>query len=311
MTAGASGPVTVALSISSFGEADPEPLEDLRRSVRVLDNPHGRKLNADEVADLLREADATIAGTEPLSAEVLEQAPRLKAISRVGVGLGNVDLDAAERFGIRVFSTPDAVTDAAAELALAGLLSVLRHVAAMDAELRAGRWTRRMGSLLRGKTVGIVGTGRIGCRVAALLAPFEVRLLGFDPGADAVRVDAAGIELVDLDELLGAADVVMLHAAGNERIVDAGRIGLMKKGAVLVNAARGSLVDEAALRDALAGGRLGGAYIDTFETEPYEGPLRELDNVVLTPHAGSFAREARALMEREAVDNLLGFLLER
>src|SRR4051812_37196202 len=118
-------PLTVALSISSFGEADPAPLELLRANADVLENPHGRKLSADEVVELLTQADATIAGTEPLNASVLERVPNLKAISRVGIGLDNVDLDAAERLGIRVFNTPDAVTDAAAELTVAGMLDAL------------------------------------------------------------------------------------------------------------------------------------------------------------------------------------------
>jgi D-3-phosphoglycerate dehydrogenase len=168
-----------------------------------------------------------------------------------------------------------------------------------------------MGTLLRGKTVGIVGTGRIGSRVAELLRPFEPRLLGFDPAADAERVRAAGIELVGLDTLLAESDVVTLHAAARGTLLGAEELSRMKPGAVLVNAARGNLVDEQALHAALAGGRLGGAFVDVFAKEPYDGPLRELDNAVLTPHAGSFAREARALMETEAVDNLLGFLLKR
>lgn len=302
---------TVALSVSSFGAASDEPLQRLRESgARVLENPHGRKLSADEVVELLSQADGTIAGTEPLNAQVLEQVPNLRAISRVGVGLDNVDLDAAERLGIRVFSTPEAVTDAAAELTLAGMLTLLRHVAFMDSELRAGRWTRTMGSLLRGKTVGIVGVGRIGRRVAALLAPFEPRLLGFDPHPDEERVRAAGVELVDLEELLTQSDIVTLHAAAGDQVIGARELDLIGPDGHLVNVARGTLIDEDALHSALAEKRIAGAYLDTFGEEPYEGALRELPNVVLTPHAGSFAKEARALMESEAVENLLGYLYD-
>lgn len=276
----------------------------------MLENPHGRKLSADEVVELLSQADGTIAGTEPLNARVLEQVPNLRAISRVGVGLDNVDLEAAERLGIRVFSTPEAVTDAAAELTLAGLLTLLRHVAFMDSELRAGRWTRTMGSLLRGKTVGIVGVGRIGGRVAELLQPFSPRLLGFDPHPDATRARVAGVEFVELDELLRQSDVVTLHAAAGEQLIGARELELIGPEGYLVNVARGTLVDEDALQTALAEQRIAGAYLDTFRHEPYEGGLRELPNVVLTPHAGSFAKEARALMETEAVENLLGYLSE-
>jgi D-3-phosphoglycerate dehydrogenase len=292
----------VALSVSSFGAAGPEPLDELRSAgVEILENPHGRKLSEDEVAELVREADGVIAGTEPLTEAVMEQATRLRVISRVGVGMDNVDLAAAERRGIAVCNTPDAVTDAAAELALGGMLSTLRHLNEMDAELRAGRWTRKMGALLRGKTVGIVGLGRVGRRVGALLQPFEVRLLGHD----IVQVDGWAGEQVSLGELLAEADVVTLHVSGGGRLLGQNELAAMKPGAVLVNAARGGLVDEDALHEALSEGRLAGAYLDVFESEPYEGPLRELPNVLLTPHAGSYAREARALMEQEAVRNLL------
>jgi D-3-phosphoglycerate dehydrogenase / 2-oxoglutarate reductase len=292
----------VALSVSSFGAAGPEPLDELRSAgVEILENPHGRKLSEDEVVELVREADGVIAGTEPLTEAVFEQCTRLRVISRVGVGMDNVDLAAAERRGIAVCNTPDAVTDAAAELALGGMLAALRHLSEMDAELRAGRWTRKMGSLLRGKTVGIVGLGRVGHRVAALLAPFEPRLLGHD----VVQVDGFAGEQVSLDELLSQSDVVTLHVSGGGTLIGPGELAAMKPGAVLVNAARGGLVDEAALHEALSEGRLGGAYLDVFAKEPYEGPLTELPNVLLTPHAGSYAREARALMEQEAVRNLL------
>jgi D-3-phosphoglycerate dehydrogenase len=304
----------IALSVSSFGDAGPEPLEALRSAgVEVVKNPHGRKLSEDEVTDLVRDVDGVIAGTEPLTAAVLEQAPRLRVISRVGVGMDNVDLAAAERLNIAVCNTPDAVTDAAAELALGGMLSVLRHLNEMDAELRAGRWTRKMGRLLRGKTVGIVGLGRIGRRVATLLGPFEPRLLAYDvaPVDDWAREH--GVELVQLEQLLAESDVVTLHVsgAGDARGALLGERELfetMKPSSVLVNAARGGLVDEDALHRALSSGRLAGAHIDVYESEPYTGPLRELPNALLTPHAGSFAQEARALMEQEAVSNVLGRL---
>ena len=256
---------------------------------------------------MLSDADGVIAGTEPLDASVLEQAGRLRVISRVGVGLDNVDLVAARRLGIAVRNTPDAVTDAAAELTLAGMLGVLRHVSQMDADMRAGKWTRRMGGLLRGKTVGIVGFGRVGRRLAELLAPFRLRLLAHDVLPDRVAAAALDVEIVELRELLVAVDIVTLHLSGppEECVVAAPELALLRPGAIVVNASRGGYVDESALQAALAEGRLGGAYLDTFEHEPYDGPLRELPNVVLTPHAGSYAREARARMEIEAVENLL------
>lgn len=303
------GAPRVALSISSFGDASAEPMERLNAAgVVVVPNPKGGKLALEDVMALLADCDATIAGTEPLTDAVFEAAPRLRVISRVGIGLDNVDLEAAERRGIAVCNTPDAVTDPVSELAVGGLLGVLRHIAHMDRELRAGNWTRLMGGLLRERTVGIVGFGRVGRRVAELLGPFGCRLIACDPSPVEDAARERGVEVVTHAELIAIADVVTLHCASEQCVMGPAEIAAMRPGAILVNTSRGSMVDEEALYAALADGRLAGAYIDVFAREPYDGPLRELDTVLLTPHAGSFGAEARAQMELEAVDNLLASL---
>lgn len=303
----AEGRPTVLLSVSSFGAAGDGPLRLLEAAgVNVVPNPHGRKLREDEVAELIAGVDGVIAGTEPLNATVLERAGRLRVISRVGVGLENVDLNAALRMGIVVRNTPEALTDAVAELTLGGILSVIRQIGRMDRDMHAGAWERQMGGLLRGKTVGIVGLGRIGRRLAELLHPFEVRLLAADRAPEPAVADQLGVRYVELDELLRESDVVTLHLPGLEdSLIGADEIATMRPGAILVNASRGGLVDEAALHAALADGRLAGAYLDTFASEPYDGPLRDLPTVLLTPHAGSYAAEARERMETEAAQNLL------
>lgn len=296
----------VLISTSSFGRADARPLELLaERGFEVMLNPFGRTLTENEAAELLADADGVIAGTEPLTAAVLAASPRLRAICRVGVGLDNVDLAAALARGVRVFNTPDAVTDAVAELTVGGLLTLLRRTHRMDAALRAGDWSKTMGELLGGKTVGVIGLGRVGKRVCELLVPFRVRLLAEDIAPDAGWAATHGVTVVDLPALLAAADVVTLHASGSDLILGAPELAALRPGAYVVNAARGGSVDEEALLEALAAGRLGGAYLDTFAREPYHGPLAELENVLLTPHVGSYAREARARMESEAVALLL------
>ena len=309
------GPLTVAISVSTFGAADPAPRTLLAAAgAALVENPHGRTLKEPEVAELLRDADGLIAGTEPLTAAVLEGSPRLRAISRVGVGTDNVDLAAAARLGIAVFNTPDAVTQAAAELTLGGILSVLRHIHFMDRELREGRWTRKMGNLLSGKTVGIVGLGRVGKRVAGLLEPFGVERLGYDIFPDAAWAQEHGVTITPFHRLLERSDIVTIHTSKSPDvgpIFGAAELGLLKPGAVIVDTARGEVLDETALVEALGDGRLGGAYLDVFAQEPYDGPLRELPNVLLTPHAGSYAEEARLRMETEAVQQLLSFLTER
>jgi D-3-phosphoglycerate dehydrogenase len=302
----------VLLSVSSFGVASDEPMLVLESAgVNIIPNPHGRKLREEEIIDLIPQADALIAGTEPLNANVLASAKRLRVISRVGVGLENVDLNAARELGIAVRNTPEALTDAVAELTLGGMLNVLRHVGHMDREMHEGIWERRMGSLLRDKTVGVIGLGRIGRRLVELLRPFEVRVVAHDRAPDPEVAKQLGVTYVDLDSLLSTADIITLHLPGTtEALIGSREIGLIRPTAILLNASRGGLVDEAALVKALQDKRLAGAYLDTFETEPYDGPLTGLTSVLMTPHAGSYAAEARATMEIEAVQNMLESLKE-
>ncbi|MGH9465154.1 MAG: phosphoglycerate dehydrogenase [Thermoanaerobaculia bacterium] len=299
----------VAISTSSFARVDRRPLERLAAAqYTVRTNPHGRTLSHDETAALLAGAVGLIAGTETLDRALFAQATSLRVISRCGAGLDNVDLAAAAALGIVVRSVARAHVQAVAELTLAGILDVLRHLARGDRSIRAGAWEKPMGSLLTGKTVGIVGLGRTGKALVRLLEPFSVSLLATDPVEDAVFAAAFGVQYRALGELLQASDIVTLHLPYGEAVhhlLDRDRLAAMKPGAALVNTARGGLVDEAALAEALAAGQLSGAYLDVFEREPYAGPLTVCETALLTPHVGSSAAEARAAMELEAVENLL------
>ncbi|MCP4202456.1 MAG: phosphoglycerate dehydrogenase [bacterium] len=304
----------IFISTSSFGRVSPEPLDALDRagySYRL--NPHSRKLEAEETREALAGVDGLIAGTELLDRGILTAADSLKAISRVGTGLESVDLVAAEELGIRVSTTPDPPARAVAELALGGLLAVLRHLVPADRDLRRGSWQKPMGQLLSGKTVGIIGTGRAGRALVDLLSPFHCRHLAVDLQPDPAWAQQNGVEYTRIDSLLTASDVVSLHvplSPETRNLLDRRRIELMKHGAVLVNCARGGLVDEAALAENLRDGRLAGAYLDVFEDEPYHGGLIELRNTLLTPHIGSYAAECRLQMELEAVENLVRALAE-
>ena len=302
----------VFVSTSSFGTVGREPLERLAAAgCEVELNPHGRKLRTDELPGLLAGVDGLLAGTEPLGREVLAGASSLQAISRCGVGLDNVDLEAARELGISVTNTPDAHVDAVAELVLGGTLDILRRISLSDRRIRAGTWTKPMGSLLRGKTVGILGLGLVGRALVDLLQPFETRILAHDLAPDAAFAAARGVRLCELEALLEASEVLSIHLPflpSTRGFLDRSRLERLSEGAIVVNAARGGLVDEAALFDLLSSGRLSGAYIDVFEREPYTGPLAELDSVVLTPHIGSYAAEARLAMELEAANNLIRLL---
>lgn len=303
----------VLITTSSFNVAAADSLALLRQAgFEIATNPHGRKLGEDEVAGLLGDdVVGMIAGTEPLTRRVLSGARGLKVVSRCGIGLDSVDLAAAAEIGIEVTNTPDAPSAAVAELTLGLMLDQLRRISQADRQIRAGQWKPLMGGLLAARTLGIVGYGRIGRRVARLARAFGARVLAHD----AAGVAADGVaEASALEPLLAQADIVTLHMPsqkGAGHFLDAQRIGRMKRGAVLVNTARGDLVDEAALAQAIREGRLGGAALDTYEKEPYAGPLAELPQVVLTAHMGSYAEESRGIMEREAADNLYKGLAAR
>lgn len=298
---------TILITTSSFGKADKEPLERLRQAgfdIRL--NPFGRKLTEAEVLELIEAHQPTgmIAGVEPLSRKVLIAANRLKMISRCGIGMESVDMTAAKERGISVANTPEGPTVAVAELTVGMILTLLRKIHLSDAGIRAGQWVRPMGSLLHGKTVGIIGCGRIGASVAMHLKAFGCQILG----CDIIQKDAGFIEIAEPNRLLAESDIISLHIPGGEanyHFIDRQRMGFMKKGAFLINAARGDLVDETALAEALQSGHLAGAALDTFEKEPYDGPLKDMDNVLLTAHIGSYAAEARGMMEMQAVENLM------
>ncbi len=300
----------VLVTTSSFSLQDPAPKAALAGAgFEIHENPFKRKLTESEVMGLLAEHEPVglFAGVEPLTAKVLEaSAPHLKVISRCGIGLDTVDLDAAKRLGIRVFNTPDAPSQAVAELTIALILAVLRRIAEADAAVRRGDWKPMMGRLLGSRTVGVVGLGRIGARVATLCAAFGSPVLAYEPRPDAAI--PAGTKKASLEDVLKNSDIVTLHVPmtpENKYLIDARRLAAMKAGSLLINASRGGLVDEAALLQALQDKRLSGAALDTFEDEPYKGPLRNLPQVVLTPHMGSAAEECRSRMEREAADNLI------
>jgi D-3-phosphoglycerate dehydrogenase len=301
----------IAITTSSFGKESSQPVDDLRRAgFELVFNPHGRKLTKPETVELLRDADGLIAGTEALDREVLSQLPKLRVISRVGAAVDNVDREYAKERGIPVFNTPDGPTNGVAELALGGLLALIRRIPQSDASVRRGEFSKPMGRLLRGKTVAIVGLGRIGKALVRLLQPFGVIILAVDPVRDEKFAQEFGVRYVHFEEALLEADVISLHLSGSTKtaLFGAKELAKMKPGAVLINAARGGWIDEAALLAALQSGRLGGAYLDVFAAEPYKGPLAALENVVLTAHIGSYALECRIGMEVEAARKVIDFL---
>jgi len=296
----------ILITTSSFAQLDSAPRLLLDSSeYEIIENPHKRRLTEDEVSELLsKDVVGLIAGLEPLNRKVLSKS-NLKVISRVGAGLSNIDLEAADELGIRVRSTPYGPTTAVAEMTLGMLLSLLRGVPKMDRALHEGRWEKMIGFQLEGKSVGIVGFGRIGQKFASLLEPFGVRIFIIDPLMESEKMQ---YPVVSLDSVLSSVDVLSFHISGDECLIERDHFSKMKPGVILLNAARGGVVNESALEEALEKDIVGGAWVDTFEQEPYVGPLSKYHNVILTPHIGSYTLEGRRNMETEAVNNLLSAL---
>jgi len=260
---------------------------------------------------------AVIAGSEPYNDRVLAGLPDLRVISRNGVGYDKVDIPAATRRGVAVTITPDGNYLAVAEHAFALLLAVARNIAESTRETRGGTWQRRSQLIpLRGRTLGIVGLGRIGRGVATRAKAFGLRVLAYEPRPDLDFVQQQGIELVELVQLFTASDFVTLHTpltSATKELINRRSLALMKPGSILINTARGGLVNEADLYDALSSGHLAGAGLDVLAVEPplANHPLLSLDNLTISPHVASLDEQAIQDMSLAAAHNIIEVLAGR
>ncbi len=298
----------ILITTSSFGKFDSTPLDLCKNlNFEYTLNPYGRALTEKEALKLYVGYDAILAGTEPITRKVIEaHRHTLKIISRCGVGTDNVDHTAAKEHNIKILCTPNAPTQATAEQALTLMLCVLRKTPSMHTDLVQGVWKKQMGNLLHKKKVGIVGYGRIGKTVAKLLKIFDCEIACHDP-----YVKDADCKNLPLHELLAWANIITLHCSKEKNtpaLMGEKEFSLMQKGSWFINVARGELVDEQALYVALKNNHLAGAGVDVFRDEPYKGSLSQLENIVLTPHVSSYAKEARIEMELQAMQNLLNTL---
>lgn len=297
--------IRVLIGPSTFGSADQGPIKKLSEAgFEIIKNSFGRKFTKKELIDNLPGVSGLIAGLENLDSEVLKSSG-LKVISRCGSGVENIDFKTARDLGIKVYSTPDAPTVAVAELTVGAMLTLLRHVTQLDRDMHKGKWAKEQGLQLSGKTVVIIGFGRIGSRVARLLRAFDVNIIAVDPHIDRNTANTEHVEYAALTDALPRADIITIHASGNSEILGDKEFKILKKGAFLLNSSRGAAVSESALVSALVESRIAGAWCDSFIEEPYTGALTKFENVLLTPHIGSFTKECRSMMEMEAVDNLI------
>jgi D-3-phosphoglycerate dehydrogenase / 2-oxoglutarate reductase len=295
---------TVAITPRSF-RSTPGPHIDLLRATGLETRypEQERPLTEDEMVELVEGCAGLVVGVDPVSRRVLEAGP-LRAVVKYGSGTDNIDLAAADVLGVDVSSTPGANARSVAELVIGLLLALARHIAFHDRRVREGAWERRLGSELAGKRLGIVGYGKVGREVGRIARALGMEVVAYDP-----FVGEADVELLDLESLLASSDAVSLHVPLGEStrgLIGARELAAMRSGALLVNTARGGIVEERALADALASGLLAGAAIDTFVEEPPVGsPLLVLDNVVLSPHAGAATAEATHRAGVQAVHQLL------
>lgn len=251
----------------------------------------------EELKEIIGDIDAALIGMDIYNEEVFKIAPKLKAVAKFGVGVDNIDGEAAKKYGIKVLNAPGENANAVAELTVAFMINVLRGVLPLHKEMEKGKWPRFMGNEIKGKTVGLLGFGAISKLVAKKLAAFECELIACDLYPDEKAAQKYGVDMVAMDELIARSDIVSIHipaAKDTLHLFNDTTFAKMKRGSYLINAARGALVDLDALSRAVLSGHIAGAALDTFEVEPLpaDSPILQCENIVLTPHTGSETKES-------------------
>ena len=301
----------VFVSTHPFGSTSKEPMKLLKSNdFEVRLNPLEHKMTSSELAKEIKDSEILIAGTEKITEDVFQNAPKLKLISRVGIGLDGVDFELCKKYGVRVAYTPDAPTMAVAELCVAMILDLARQITITDKNIRIGFWKRYMGTLLYGKTIGIFGMGRIGKSLVHLLSSFNVKFLVHDINPDIAFGRLYNVNFVSKEEVLKNSDVVSVNIPLKKDTIDyitTKELSMIQPHAILINTARGGIINENDLYVALKNKQIAGAAVDVFEEEPYNGNLCELDNCLLTCHMGASTIDSRTDMEVQAVEEAIRF----
>jgi D-3-phosphoglycerate dehydrogenase len=303
---------TVFVGTEIFAAPLAEPAEVLRtEGFQIRLNPFHRLLKKEDYPKCLSEVDYVLAGLEPYDAAVFSSYPRLRVVSRIGIGVNSIDLDAARAHEVHVYNTPEAPSRSVAELTIGFLVCLLRGIMPMNQQCHQQAWTPSLGREIAHVIVGLLGFGRIGGLVAQRLQTFGSRVLACDPRWDEEKAARWGVTRVGFEELLAASDVVSLHLPldpSTAHLIRRPQLDAMKQGAWLINTSRGGIVDDAALIERLRSGRLAGAALDVFETEPDLRRYAGVPNLLMSPHVGSHTVEARHRMEMGAVRNLLAYV---
>ena len=302
----------IFVALSTFAAEDHRPLELLESSGYPYKiHTTGKRITTPELLRDGIDASVILAGVEPYDGATLLQLPALRCISRCGVGVDSIDLQVAKQRELVVANTPTIPIEAVAELALTMFLALSRNIRPQANLMQVRRWERLSTHLLAGRTVGLIGLGRIGQRVAQLCRAFNASVIAHDPMAENTIARNLGVNLVTMEKLLTESDIVSIHAsksADQQVLIGSLELARMKRGSVLVNLARGEMIDEGALVAALSSGHLAGAGLDVFSKEPYQGPLCDFEQVILTPHSATLPVETRTAMELQCVENAIEFL---
>lgn len=301
----------VAVTSRSFSKHPVLRAEMLARYETVTFNDEGKSLKGDALAEFLKGHSKAITALEKIDESLLSKLPELEVIGKVGVGIDMLDLEAMDRHGVKLGWQGGTNKRSVSELALSLMLTSLRKIVPVNEDLRSGNWKQQKGRTLSGKTVGVVGLGNVGKDLISLLSSFGCRVLGYDVFVDSEFCESHGVEVSDLDRLLSESDIVSLHLSLNDDtrgMIGRDQLAKMKKDALIVSTARGGLVDETALKEALQSGNLGAAALDVFEQEPpVDTELLSLPNFLGTPHVGGSTEEAIVAMGRVAIEGLEKF----
>jgi len=304
----------ILVAPSTFCGFDDTPFQILKdNGFEIVKNKYEKKLNENQLLELSKDCIGIIAGTEKYSREILKNLPRLKVISRLGVGIDNIDVDYAMKKNIAIFKTLQSPALAVAEMTVALILNILRNVTNSNNNLKNGNWNKQMGSLFSGKTLGIIGLGSIGKELVKICRGFNLNILAYDIFEDNNFKKTHNIKYVELNNLLSESDIITIHlnlSKDTQKLIDQSNLEKLKKNAIIINTARGEIIDELALKNHLEKKKIRGAGLDVFTSEPYYGELTNLENTILTPHISSYAREIRIKMELESSNNLIKGLNE-
>jgi len=303
----------ILITPRSFGKTSNVPFEMLKKyDYEIIRNESGKPYEESELINIIKDIDGIIVGLDKITSNVLKNAKKLKVITKYGVGMDNIDIEEAEKLGIKITFTPGANKESVADLAFSLMLCLSRNVIKLDNIVRSNKWEKIVGYEVYGKTLGIVGTGSIGKSVAKRATGFDMKILAYDKYPDYDFADKIGMKYVDKKTLLEESDFITLHIPLSDEtyhFIDEEEFNIMKNTAYIINTSRGGIINENALYNALKNKKIAGAALDAFEEEPpLNSKLFELDNVILSPHCGASTKEATDRMGIMAVEGLISVL---